>query len=229
MEWDVTVDLDVDEGRPLEEIADDLVGLLSGAEGVVSIVRSTLAIALTVDAADANTAVTRATERILGALATLRLPSASARARIVGVAAKRADIAAAELDHPTFPEMLGLSEVAALLGVSKQRIAELRTTGRLPMPIADLRAGPVWPKPAIERWLAAWERKPGRPRKASVPSRSAAVREEVAAPSQSRRRADLDRRYREGFAAHPETDPEMREARRLAIDSISEEVWEQWW
>lgn len=198
MEWDVTLDLDVDADQPLEEIADDLVGLLSGTEGVVSIAGSILAVAISIDAADANRAVARATERIRDAFATLRLPS-SARARIVGVAAKRADLVAAELDRPTFPEIVGVAEVAELLGVSKQRITELRTSGRLPSPIADLRAGPVWPKAAIERWLEGWERKPGRPRKivAAVP--------------------------------HPETDQEMRDARRLAIDAIDEEVWEKWW
>lgn len=62
-----------------------------------------------------------------------------------------------------------------------------------------------------------------------VPSRSAAVREGLAALIQARTRLDLDRRFREGFAAHPETDQEMREARRLAIDAIDEEVWEKWW
>jgi hypothetical protein len=72
----------------------------------------------------------------------------------------------AELDTVTLPALVGAAEVSRLLKVSRQRIAELRT-GKIdfPRPIAELAAGPVWLRPAIDAWAASWERKPGRPRK----------------------------------------------------------------
>ena len=62
----------------------------------------------------------------------------------------------------------GVTEVAALLGVSRQRVAELRTKPGFPAPIAEISAGPIWEVSSLNRFLAEWERKPGRPRKAKT-------------------------------------------------------------
>lgn len=59
----------------------------------------------------------------------------------------------------------GVSEVAKLLGVSRQRVFELRTRGDFPAPVADLAAGPVWRLSTLKRFISEWPRKPGRPRK----------------------------------------------------------------
>lgn len=66
-----------------------------------------------------------------------------------------------DIEQPTFPEFVGLSEIAERLGVSKQRVGELRP--RLPKPVTELRSGPIWQWPAIERFVKSWARKPGRP------------------------------------------------------------------
>jgi hypothetical protein len=60
---------------------------------------------------------------------------------------------------------LGVAEVAQTLGVSRQRVAELRTKLGFPAPIAELAAGPVWKASSLGRFIAEWDRKPGRPRK----------------------------------------------------------------
>jgi hypothetical protein len=60
----------------------------------------------------------------------------------------------------------GVSEVAALLGVSRQRVAELRNRRGFPAPIAEISAGPIWKVSSLNTFLESWERKPGRPRKA---------------------------------------------------------------
>jgi hypothetical protein len=71
-----------------------------------------------------------------------------------------------EIEQP--PETFaGASEVAELLGVSRQRVQELRLRSGFPAPAADLAAGPVWRVSTLNRFLADWERKPGRPRKAT--------------------------------------------------------------
>ncbi|MEX1046174.1 MAG: hypothetical protein WD757_06815 [Actinomycetota bacterium] len=60
-------------------------------------------------------------------------------------------------------ELAGVAEVASLLGVSKQRVSELRDRPGFPEPVAELAAGPVWRLPTLERFVAEWKRKPGRP------------------------------------------------------------------
>jgi hypothetical protein len=68
-----------------------------------------------------------------------------------------------QLAASNVPELLGVSEVAEALGVSKQRVAELSESESFPAPIIRLRAGPVWARSAIARFLNQWPRKPGRP------------------------------------------------------------------
>jgi len=60
-------------------------------------------------------------------------------------------------------EYLGVTEVARMLGVSRQRVSELRTRDGFPAPIAEIAAGPVWNGSSLRRFLDSWERKPGRP------------------------------------------------------------------
>jgi hypothetical protein len=62
----------------------------------------------------------------------------------------------------------GVSEVAALLGVSRQRVAELRHKRGFPAPIAEISAGPIWEISSLNLFLEGWQRKPGRPRKAKT-------------------------------------------------------------
>ncbi|MGH2760065.1 MAG: Clp protease N-terminal domain-containing protein [Actinomycetota bacterium] len=66
--------------------------------------------------------------------------------------------------------LLGLTEIAELLGVSRQRVDQLSNTyADFPRPEADLASGRVWSKAAIEGWLAVHpERAPGRVEGASI-------------------------------------------------------------
>lgn len=70
----------------------------------------------------------------------------------------------ADLNRPP-TEYVGLAEVAEILGVSKQRVSELRRRKDFPHPIAEIAAGPVWDRTWLNRFIEGWERKPGRPRK----------------------------------------------------------------
>ena len=62
---------------------------------------------------------------------------------------------------------VGVSEIAKLLGVSRQRVSELRAREDFPWPVAELAAGPVWTLSSLQRFIAEWPRRPGRPRKSS--------------------------------------------------------------
>jgi len=48
--------------------------------------------------------------------------------------------------------LMGVAEVAELLGVSRQRVTQLAKTEAFPEPIAHLAAGPVWQAEDVERW-----------------------------------------------------------------------------
>jgi hypothetical protein len=51
-----------------------------------------------------------------------------------------------------------------VLGVTRQRLHELRTAGRFPLPLVDLAATPVWLRSTVESFLEHWDRRPGRPK-----------------------------------------------------------------
>lgn len=78
------------------------------------------------------------------------------------------DRAAAELERPAFPELLGVTELAEILKVTRQRAHTLASSPAFPDPIARLAAGPVWTKPSITHFLESWERKAGRPKKVAM-------------------------------------------------------------
>lgn len=59
------------------------------------------------------------------------------------------------------PELLGAQETAAALGVSRQRLHELRRSRRFPVPLAELGNGPVWSGSDVRGFLARWQRLPG--------------------------------------------------------------------
>jgi predicted DNA-binding transcriptional regulator AlpA len=47
---------------------------------------------------------------------------------------------------------MGLTEVAAFLGVSRQRAHQLSKTDTFPEPVARLSAGLIWESADVERW-----------------------------------------------------------------------------
>jgi len=69
----------------------------------------------------------------------------------------------AELDRPTRRELVGVAELAALAGVTKQRASILARRAGFPDPVAKLAQGEVWDRRQVARFLEGWTRKPGRP------------------------------------------------------------------
>lgn len=66
-------------------------------------------------------------------------------------------------DEPTLPELMSAAEIAEQLGVSRQRVHQLRDTAAFPAPLADLRGGAIWDAAAIRKFDQTWTRKPGPP------------------------------------------------------------------
>jgi len=63
--------------------------------------------------------------------------------------------------------VVGISEIARLLGVTPQRAGQItRDHTDFPEPVAALAAGRVWDAEAVKAWIAAHPDRPGgRPRK----------------------------------------------------------------
>ncbi|HYT80008.1 MAG TPA: hypothetical protein VEQ37_12285 [Actinomycetota bacterium] len=164
-EWDVSFELaTVSKTEPFgEEVASRLLTELEKVSGVVSVAPRLLAIDVTVSAADYWDAVAEATHWVRTSLEAAGLRPDLPVERVEARTAERAE---RDLDVPTYPDLVGVAEVADLLGVSKQRVSELRDSPRFPAPVSDLRSGPVWTRAAIERFVESWERKPGRPSRA---------------------------------------------------------------
>lgn len=160
-EWDVSVDFI---GAHFGEAMGEAVLEKIGRSGVVVAGEDLLGVDVTVHAADYREAVEKGMAAIRSAIRKAGVPRTVLVERLEAQTSARTH---RDLEIPTYPDMLGAAEVAELLGVSKQRVMELRDAGRLPEPISQLRAGPVWVRPAIERFVETWERKPGRPRKAA--------------------------------------------------------------
>ena len=66
-------------------------------------------------------------------------------------------------EAPTIPELMSAAEIAEELGISRQRVHQLRSTDAFPAPLADLRGGAVWDAVAVRKFAETWTRKPGRP------------------------------------------------------------------
>jgi prophage regulatory protein len=52
-------------------------------------------------------------------------------------------------------DLVGLTEIADMLGVSRQRVDQLAATEAFPEPVADLAAGRVWKLADVEKWAKA--------------------------------------------------------------------------
>ena len=50
---------------------------------------------------------------------------------------------------------MGIREIAAMLGVSPQRVDQLSNTAGFPAPEAQLASGRIWTRAAIEKWAKA--------------------------------------------------------------------------
>ena len=66
---------------------------------------------------------------------------------------------------PMSSHLVGLSEIAQMLGVSRQRVGQLvQDYEDFPSPAAELASGRIWETSALETWEQAHPvRRPGRP------------------------------------------------------------------
>lgn len=165
--WNVTIELVGNDSETVTTDAlDDLLHVLSDLSPVVITPskdpadgRVRFGVDVTIDAPDAHDAIENARYHFAQALDKAGLP----RWPVVRVEALTDE----ELDHrlqtPMFPKLVGVAEVAEMLGVSKQRVSELGRQESFPRPIISLASGPIWAEPAVAQFIEHWDRRPGRP------------------------------------------------------------------
>lgn len=112
-------------------------------------------------ALDAPMAIKTAAEAFDKAVKSVGLP----RWPIVTAHAQTWEDQELELARPVTPELVGVAEAAAILGIPRQRVSQLLKASNppFPRPVQFLKATPVWTSSSIERFGELWVRKSGRP------------------------------------------------------------------
>ncbi len=161
MDWSVEIEAIMPAGEDREDLADRVIDLLEGHGPAVSFVDGHVSVRFDVD--QGRIPAESPYEAFVLAKAQFEhlLPDLVA----VRVEVNRVEDLLAELERPNAPELVGVAEVAELLGVSKTRVHELSDKAAFPEPVARLAAGPVWSRPAVARFIESWNRRPGRPRR----------------------------------------------------------------
>lgn len=154
MLWTVNLTITTNDPLTIEQLeaVAELTGAADGTPG-----DRTLGTTITVDAPDMPAAAATALEWVRDLA-----PGDPVALEVLTV-----DEADRRLTEPAFPELGGVSEVARLLGVSRQRASKLQGHRDFPAPVARLTTGPVWRMADLTRFAAEWERRPGRPAKAA--------------------------------------------------------------
>ncbi len=156
IEWSVRIEL---AGAFTEEDADRVTTILAENSPATGFGPGELDAQFCVEARNAQDAIRKGINLLIAAL--------KEQARVIGVEALSMEDLDRSITESNAPDLVGVSELAGLLKVSKQRISKLSSAAEFPKPIATLAAGPIWRKIAIARFVEAWERRPGRPRKAA--------------------------------------------------------------
>lgn len=83
-------------------------------------------------------------------------------AEVVAFESQTADEFDRQNATPNFPHLAGPQELAAILGVSRQRLYEITKMEGFPKPVVQLAGGPVWDVDSLNHFRSTWSRKPGR-------------------------------------------------------------------
>ncbi len=157
------------------EVLDEVGGFdaaVTGSPETPSDGKSRYGAALSLDVTNARDAVSTALDGFTTAAAKAGFPDWP----IASLVVKPDEELERELSEPNFPELLGVSELGDLLGVSRQRAWAISQRADFPVPVAVLSSGPVWALPNVRHFVNTWPRRAGRPRTSpSVGTRAASV------------------------------------------------------
>lgn len=148
-----------------DSLLDALIGLDADLGAAVTYGSTGVGVTLTVEGRDPVDAIGHAEEMLHKAAVAAdihfeRLP-------IVQLEVTEYERFVAQVETPD-PQLVGVSELMEFLGVSRQRVSELRAQPAFPAPAAELKAGPVWLLPNLQRFVEEWDRRPGRKKKRPI-------------------------------------------------------------
>lgn len=162
-EWSVMIEAKANEELALDDPRiDQLMDLLTPSAGAVAFggPENVVAVTMSAEGHDALEASHWAATELSLLLEKVDL-SVGPVSRLEAV---ESDVLSAELEESSFPDIVGTTEAAEMLGVSRQRLHQLRAAGTFPEPMITLAATPIWMRQAIEAFLKRWPRLSGRPR-----------------------------------------------------------------
>lgn len=163
-EWAVTIDTVAVEPATDEQLG-QVADLLAEYGAAISASEDRIGVTMTVDATNALDAA----ERGLGHWRELLTDVGVMAGITVAVEAITVDEQERRLAEPTLPELWSAGEIATELGVTRQRVHQLSNDNpRFPDPILRPASGPLWLADAVRTFNQSWQRKAGRPRKATA-------------------------------------------------------------
>jgi hypothetical protein len=169
VEWSVRVELAGDARTLDPDTVSDVLESLETNAAVGSLGSRALGLRLAVEADDALAAGTAALKLVRNAMSRAGLPEWP----VVGVGTETMTDLTRDLERPNFTRLAGVTELGAMLGVSKQRASELARSRSFPKPLTTLASGPVWSVAAVKSFARTWTRRPG-PKPVMPNARSAA-------------------------------------------------------
>lgn len=156
--WSVHVELH--SIKTPERVLDEMQDLLAPHDANIGFTSSdNISVQMSVDAATARQALDVALKAT-----TKAAREAGASDVVLGVELLTEEEQERRLTSPVIPELVGLSEVGDMLGVSRQRAGQLADADEFPTAVARLKSGPVFVAEQV-RSFAARRRATGRPRK----------------------------------------------------------------
>lgn len=155
--WHVRVDMpavdeldDVAALELLEQLGELRPGLIHTEDALV--------VTVNVDAATLRQAIATALQGVEAALG----------GKAIGVEAITHDEIERRLTAPEIPDLVGYTEIADMLDVSRQRARQLGEARGFPPAVVTTASGPLRVRAAVEEWAKTWRRQGGRPRKEST-------------------------------------------------------------
>lgn len=152
--WDVTIEI-------VEQLAAAELQRLRRELGPQSVVRQ-----LT-EGTQSRVSIEAIGVEVAGAQALTAYRQARAKAELAKRTITRIDIARRHLEQSA-SDLMGIAEIAQLIGVTRQRASKLAQSARFPGSVARLQSGPVWLASDVHDFVGTWERRRGRPRKAAA-------------------------------------------------------------
>lgn len=155
LDWYITIDFST-ETTMGDEAGFDILEALAGHHGAAAIGTYTGSISITAAAPDAVQAAALVPEVLA------KVQAITGAVTITSLEIYSEDAFQKRLEEPGIPDLVGLTEIAEMAGVSRQRANAIVKQEGFPTPVLTLAAGQFRTRAAVQNWINNWTRKPGR-------------------------------------------------------------------